>query len=57
MHCTFKQVAAECEAIQKAAKEKVKQGEAAKRLLAEMQVDEELFNEDTVWGLYITFLQ
>ena len=56
-HRTSKQVAAEHEAIQKAAKEKVKQGEAVKRLLAEMQVDEELFNEDTVWGLYIAFLQ
>jgi hypothetical protein len=36
-------VAAEREAFQRAAKEKVKQAEAAMRLLAEMEVDEELF--------------
>jgi hypothetical protein len=43
---TSKQVAADREAVRKAAKEKAERGEAAVRLLAEMQVDEELFDED-----------
>lgn len=43
---TSKQVAAEREAFQRAVKEKVKQAKAAMRLLAEMEVDEELVDED-----------
>jgi hypothetical protein len=43
---TSKQVAADREAVRKAAKEDAKQGKAAVRLLAEMQVDEDMFDED-----------
>jgi hypothetical protein len=43
---TSKQVAADREAVRKAAKEEAERGEAAVRLLAEMQVDEEMFDED-----------
>jgi len=43
---TSKQVAAEREVIRKAAEEEAERGEAAKRLLAEMQIDEELSDED-----------
>jgi len=43
---TSKQVAADHEAARKAAQEEVERGKAAVRLLAEMQVDEEMFDED-----------
>ena len=43
---TSKEVAAECKAIRKAAEEKAERGEAAKRLLAEMQVGKEMFDKD-----------
>jgi len=43
---TSKQVAAEREAIRKAAEEEAERGEAAMRLLAKMQVDEEMLDED-----------
>jgi len=43
---TSKQVAAECEAIRKAAEEEAEWHEAAMRHLAVMQVDEEMFDKD-----------
>jgi hypothetical protein len=43
---TSKQVAADREAARKVAQEEAERGKAAMRLLAEMQVDEEMFDED-----------